>query len=412
MIKSLITLLIFPVPVFLSAQFNPENYLGSARSDIRINEVNQKLEYLQENKITSPWLNRVEMRIESQDLNISPEDLRLRINPTNPFEISMNNQYHKIQVGKLYNDMQFNLNLALRTRYGLLVTYLYLKEKIKILEEEAMRLTDEMAVIRGDSEFEPLNVEGIVDMEVKTTDLQIKQTEFKSKLEKSLVSIKLLYEFEGDIQMVLGDLTDVKKMSSLIGEISPEPDTANIYISNAISDLDLRKGKYNVDLGEARRNLGFFQAQYNTDRADPLNDRLGFEIGIRLPITNEDKADLRRSYLDLIEDRFEISRRELWLSEEQQFAFINVMASINKFGIVNSKLSLLFPNDSMEAYSRNADNDPNDLLNIKNNLIKLKDTRLEMLYEVYLNYIEFLDVSGKLPETPLVNYLSPGLNQF
>jgi len=254
-IRSLISILILFSPGVLYSQFDFDNYLGSARSDINVHEIQNKLEYLGENKITSPVLNRIEMRFQTDDLNLSPEDLRLRVSPTNPFEISMNKQYHKIQVNKLYNDLQFNLNLALRIRYDLLINYLYIKEKITLLNEEAIRLKDELAVIRGDSEFEPLDVEGIVDMELNSTELLIDQTEYASRLNKELIAIKLLFQFNGDIPMDINDLISVENLTSLLAEITPAPDSTNIYVSNAISDFDLRTGKYQVDMAEARRNM-------------------------------------------------------------------------------------------------------------------------------------------------------------
>jgi len=95
-------------------------------------------------------------------------------------------------------------------------------------------------------------------------------------------------------------------------------------------------------------------------------------------------------------------RQEHWLSEEQQFALINVITSVNKFNVVDSKLMQLFPGYSMDPYTKNPIMTRMILLNIKSTMIKLKNRRLELLYEVYLNYSEFLDVSGKLSESPLI----------
>jgi hypothetical protein len=416
-IKLINTLLFIFLSGLLRAQFNLNSYLGSAKTDFDINEIYKKLEYLGENEISSPVINRLELRLQTNDLNITPDDFKMRISPTNPRERIMNKQYNKIQISSLNNDLQFALNTALKTRYQLFINYLYYKEKLNCINDEMLLLNDELTVIKGKSEFETLDVEDFIDTEAKLTNLQVNKTEIGSRLEKIEITIKSLYDFNGNKHYNINQLISIENINSLIKEISTGFDSSNIYLTHVKSKYDLKESKYNVDLSESSRNLGFLQARYRIYRGNdptppPVTDRLGIEIGIRIPITNADKADNQRSYLNLMDDHYEIAKRENWLTNEQQFSLINLIASISKYQTIDAKLEQLFPDNSLDFYKKHISKDADKLLKIKNSQIKMNDSKLEYLEEIYSNYIDFLDIYGKLSEIPLKNYLLPGLDQI
>ena len=79
----------------MSAQFSMTEFLNQAKNDIRLYENEQKSQFLEKNPYNSPWIQRSEFRIRTNDFNISADDYRFRINPTNPFEIKANKQYYQ-----------------------------------------------------------------------------------------------------------------------------------------------------------------------------------------------------------------------------------------------------------------------------------------------------------------------------
>lgn len=396
----------------LRAQFTFNAYLGTARNDIDLSDINEKLGYLNTNRIGPPAINRMEFRMQSRDLNISPEDFRLRLTPTNPGEFSSNRVYQNAEINSLDKDYQFTLNNALIIRYKLIVNYLFYRERINIADQELQMLQDDLTIIKGKGEFEQLDATALVDSERKKTETQIEKTEFESRLKKAEVAIRGLYEFQGDINLTFDQLTGIESLNSMVLQFSQATDSANIYLAREQSKLDLKESKYKVDLSESFRNIGFLQANYRRFKGTSINDRLGLEIGIRIPITDPDKADNQRAYLNLIGDREDMTKREKWLFHEQQVSLINVLASIEKYEIVNAKIEELFPGNSLDLYKKQMNKNPDKLLQIKNDQIRMRLSRLEYLQEAYSNYIDFLDVYGKLAETPLKNYLLPGLDEY
>ena len=86
--------------------------------------------------------------------------------------------------------------------------------------------------------------------------------------------------------------------------------------------------------------------------------------------------------------------------------------SISKYEIIHARMEQLFPGNSIEAYKKQMMKKPEKLLEIKDSQLKMTRDLIDYLEDVYMKYIDFLDVHGKLAESPLKNYLSPSLDQF
>ncbi len=410
MIRSLLFLLLIIFPGISRAQFNINSFIGSARNDIDLSDIKDRLDYLGENRISPPPIDRLEFRIRTRDLNFSPDDYRLRITPVNPAEIIRNRQYQQSAVNALNDDMQFSLNNALKVRYQMILHYLFYKARLNLISDEIILLNDELKVIRSKGEYEELDADDLVNTEREITEAKVDKAGLENKMKRAELTIKGLYSFEGSININIDQLISIENINSMILQIGSVVDSSNLYLAHEKTKYDLKESKYKVDLSESFRNLGFIEAQYRSYRDDEFSQQLGFEIGFRLPIFNDDKADRQRSYLNLIEDKAKISKEENRLSHEKQVAQLNVLSSISKYEIVNSRLEQLFPGNSAEIYKKELEKNPGKFLSIKENHIRMKNLKLDNQEDAYLDYIEFLDVYGKLTEAPLRNYLTPSLD--
>ena len=117
-----VLLLLFPTVIY--GQFSLNEYLSQAKNDVRLHEYNLKSKFLGKNPYRSPWIQRTEMRIRTNDLNVSADDYRFRIAPTNPFEIRENRKYYEMEFDFLFTEYQRALNAALNERYQLILDLL------------------------------------------------------------------------------------------------------------------------------------------------------------------------------------------------------------------------------------------------------------------------------------------------
>ena len=117
----MLTFLAVSIHGLIYAQFNLNAYFTTARNDIEIDDIQKRLEYLDEFRINTPVINRVEFRTRARNLNFTQQEYRLRFTPTNPLEIIRNSEYQKLQINSLNNDLKFSLNTALKIRYQLII---------------------------------------------------------------------------------------------------------------------------------------------------------------------------------------------------------------------------------------------------------------------------------------------------
>ncbi len=412
MIRVLPLLFIILLPGAASGQFSLNAYLGTARYDISLQGTRDQLDYLGNNRIRTPIINRLEFRAQTQDLNIVPESYRLRITPTNPFENIRNRQMQEIEDSVFSGDLQFKMNNALIIRYRLIIHYIFYRERLDLIDQQIGLLNDELKFIKNEGEFDELDPLKLVDTEKELTEKRIEKSEMDSRIKKSEITIRGLYDFSGEININRSQLISVSNMNSLVLGIHIARDSLNIYLSREKLKQDLRQAKFRTDLARSFRNIGFLEAQYRPYRGDYFSNRLGFEIGIRIPVFNEDKADHQRSYLNLLGDQHDYSQKKDQLSRDQEISFIDIMSSISKYEIINSMLELLFPGDNIDIYKKQVNKNPEKLFKIKSDQLKMMEDRIDYIEKVYEDYIDFLDEYGKLSGMPLHNYLSPSLDEI
>ena len=101
-----------------------------------------------------------------------------------------------------------------------------------------------------------------------------------------------------------GELITIEKINSLMESTAPQ-DSSHLKLLEAEQELMLANYDLKVDKAENRRNIGYLQAEYDTERGNEFDEHMGFQIGIRIPLSNPDRPDLQRSRLDILEDQFD-----------------------------------------------------------------------------------------------------------
>ena len=110
--------------------------MKTAYEDQDLELYHSQLDFLGSNKYNSPWLNRVEFRIGTEDANLSMDEYRLRLSPTNPSEIKANKIYHRKQISSINAEYSVALNKALKNRYQMLLDHYYLSHLLLLLENK------------------------------------------------------------------------------------------------------------------------------------------------------------------------------------------------------------------------------------------------------------------------------------
>ena len=284
------------------SQFDMEGFLAAAGGDLSLNPTRAKLDFLKENNFNGPWISRVEFRTRSNDADLSQEDFRLRFTPNNPGELRANKRYYTKQMDLLNTEYQEEFNKALRRRYMIMIDHLFEYEKISNLGKQLeinRRLIEMMN--RGTAGY-TMDLGDLIDAESNELDLSLSIENSRIRQEEIEFLIRDGYEFDGKIEWKDEDVIEVQDVINLFAEFKDHPSDQHVYLTKLNQRNLLEEERFSIEKSESLRNIGYFQAEYDTDRGNEPSEHFGYQIGIRIPIVNPDKPDLSKRKLALMDD--------------------------------------------------------------------------------------------------------------
>lgn len=396
----------------INGQFSMEAFLSGSRDDQSLQRVQDKLDFLKNNNFNSPWLRETEVRLRSNDFNISPEDFRLRFSPTNPRQIKANKQYYEAQQSQLDIEYLFALNKTLRTRYDLLIEHFHTSEFEKLNELKFQYFSDVLKIIGQYGSTMNLDVKDLVDADKSQTDARLKWKEMAFQREEIESLIKEISVFSGDIDWEKLDIIQVEDIKQITGAIQLELDVSNVYVAQIEKKNALSAARMDVEKAEARKNIGYLQAEYDLDRGKSFDRHFGYQIGLSIPLTNPDKPDLNRRKISLMDDETVLARQKIMVARRQRLLKLRLDHLIDQYDFVVGKLESLKENKILQLSGLEKTPDPDKFLKMREYQLELAEKKIEISQDLYNAYISYLDYAGKLVQSPVKNYLSKLFTEF
>lgn len=394
----------------VEAQFSIPEFLEGAQKDVSLYANELKSGFLSENQYRTPVIHRTEFRTRTNDFNISQDDYRVRINPTNPFEIHENRIYYKTQLSVLMTEYQYTLNKVLSDRYQLLINYLKTLDRQKVIQDRINLIKNEISMYETMMENPGFSAVDYVQAEEDLLNANLEASDLQHRVKRYETEIKAKYEFSGKIEDGISGLIQVNHIQSLIRRNFAEFDTVNnILVKNLNQANQLEEQRIRVEKAEGKRNIGFIQAEYDQQRGKEFDDHMGFQIGIRVPLTNPDRADLSRRKIDLLEDHADVEERKTMINLQCSLLKIDLNYLFDQYRIVSEA-------GSHDLTSRMLSVDPDmnaeDIIKVKKSELRVQEMIYDLKWGIFESYIDYLYYSGRLSEPPLRNYLSEDLGEI
>ena len=394
------------------AQFDMEGFLATSGGDLSLNPTQAKLDFLKENNFTGPWISRVEFRTRSNNADFSQEDFRLRFTPANPGELKANKRYYSKQVDLLNLEYQEEFNNALMQRYKIMIDHLFEYEKISILETQLGINRRLIEMMNSGTAVYSMDLGDLIDSESNELDLNLSIENSRINLDEIEFLIRDVYEFEGKIDWKDQEVIEVQDILNLFAEFKDHPSDQHIYLTKIDQRNMLAAERFNIEKSESLRNIGYFQAEYDTDRGNEPSDHFGYQIGIRIPIVNPDKPDLNRRKLALMDDEAILEEKKDDHQREMELTVLRMDHFTRQYEEINIKLTSMSNQNFFSLQSPDKSIKISDLIKMNEFYIDLLVKKNQVQKRIFESYLEYLDLNGKLSETPLRNYLSKDLTEY
>jgi len=394
------------------SQFSMEDFLATARNDLALGPSKAKLDFLKENNFNGPWISRVEFRTRSNDANFSQEDFRFRITPGNPAELKAYKRYYTKQVNLLNIEYQEELNNALLQRYYLAIDHIFEFKQQSNLEKQLQINRKLIDMMSKSMDSYSMDLGDLIDAESDDLDMKLKLENAKIKMDELEYLIKEFYSFSGNPKWDEIDLIEVHDILNLFAEFKDKQSGEYINLVRLDQRNALAAERFNIEKSESLRNIGYFQAEYDTDRGNETSEHFGYQIGIRIPIVNPDKPDLNRRKLELMDDEALLEKRKDNIRKDMELAVLRMESYEIQYKEINQKLKNVNQQNFMELNSPGKAIKISDLIKINEFYIDLLAKKNSLEKDIFETYLEYLNLNGKLSELPLRNYLSKNLTEF
>ena len=395
-----------------NAQFKMEAFLASARTDISLNPAQARIDFLKENNFNGPWINRLEFRAGSEDLNLSLEEYRLRITPANPGELKANKRYFDRQVTLLNTEYQDELNNALGDRYSLVIEHLFEFKKSNNLEKQLAINRQLIEMMSMSSSIYAMDIGDLIDAESNEMDLKMSIENSKIFMKEVEYMMKELFDFNGEIVWAEEELMETDDILNLFAEFKDKPTGQHIDLVKLDQRNALEAERFNIEKSEALRNIGYFQAGYDVKQGNEAIENFGYEIGVRIPIVNPDKPQLNRRKLTLMDDEALLDQKRDDIRKSLELAVLRMDHYAEQYSEINSKIVSISKQNILALQSPGKAIKISDLIKLNEFHIDLMEKKNQVQKKIYETYIEYLNLNGKLTEFPMRNYLSKNLSEF
>lgn len=394
-IKNSITIILLLLSAIqVTAQFSVEEYLSSPFQESEITGLEKQLEYINSNSFRSPLFRELEVRIGTEDIVSSLSDVRLRLGFLNPLEQKANRQYKDTRTEYLKIKYSYQLNLLFANRYKQLIKHHYLTKYSQLLSSEIMQLSVAFEQMQNSS----ISIKEWVKTDERILEKQLERKNINTNIEIQEYIFNEVNNFHDTVNWDNFDFISVNKMQELVfsnNTFSPE------VLRLAKQSLEVEKAEYKIDEAEAFGNIGFIQANYDMDNNNSINENLGLQLGVTIPLFNPDKPKLQRKKLSLIKEEYEVNRISQETSLENvtlDKIFVTYIRNYKQVSNRLKELELLGENISYE--------DTEEFTALITYISNLKILKFELYNNCLNTYIDILALSGKLTEEPYLNYIS------
>lgn len=382
------------------AQFNVETYLSAPFQEAEITGLTKQLEYINNESFRSPLFRELELRIRTDDLNTSPDDVRLRLAFLNPMEQKANRIYEDKQTEYLQFKYKYEVNLLLANRYKQLIEHYYLCNYEFLLATEVNQLSFAYEQMQVNSR----SLTDWIETDERILKKELERKDVNTDIEFLEYIISNIHNIKDSIRWDNFEMISINKMQEVL-LLEPRQGASEIDLAAKLHELE--QLDYKVDKAKSWSNIGYIQAEYDLDNDKSLNKNLGFQLGVSLPLFNPDKPKLQRKKLELLEEEHKLQETK----NEAAIDYIELdkefLMNVWKYKQVSERLT------DLELLGKDISYDSmKEFIALVNYLANLKILKSKMYLDCLNTYIEILALSGRLSSAPYVDYISNDLRPF
>lgn len=382
--------------------------LSTAKHQSQFSLQERKLDFLKYTPHELPLINRWEFRTQTHDLDLSEQRFTFRVRPNSRKERVGQQQLHLSTIQLYQEESRAELLDIIQNRYNVCLTLLFAQERKRILEDLAS-IYKELSLIQEGQ----LNFGELIDAEELQQAYLLQLFDYEQVVARAVRRVQYFMEEQSTIHLKRYDFISINTLKERISKVNPLEPLANPSLSLLEQEVNVVGKELDFIIAKQKKWFSFAQIRYGgRDMLNPFRETFNVALAFQLPVKGN--TILKRNQLELekIEAENEWGKNYYQMEKERKNLLREISNFLEKYE--NLTKNLVAVQDKMtNSYSvKQADDYEVLSLKIRAHLLK-KKLRLHRLEEkIYRTYIDWLAVTGKMVELPLVNYLTVDLKKF
>jgi len=382
-------------------------FLSTAFDDPSLASQNERNRFLTEAPGGISFIEDPEFRISIDKFETNQQKYALRCRPRGWDEIKGEKTlYHaRVECGAM--ELDYLMHLALKNRYMVVLDSLYFSEMKTLYEALNLLYEDWEHVLKRHADRSDFDAGELAAIENQRMALQMELMELKTQQDSVAEKRNLQSNYGATAVFDADQLLSVDELSKRFAATHIHSGEENIYLAQAKTEVAKTEAQYRLEVAEEKRLISFVETAYNVADEDDFQDAFSIELGISIPIGSGNRDSIRQQKLKSMISRSEQQALEREINHKISVIDKKLQQLIEQYTAVQQKKKNRFSTAAFDRLLQTKGTDPLILLKLKKGLLKMDVLQAKLSHRIFTTYIEFLDITGKLSERPLINHLSP-----
>lgn len=391
----------------------PDALLASARHDPAVVLQGDHLDFRQQQTRSLPWVEQIGFQTETNRFELRRQEYMGRVKVNGLNEISRQNDVHASEQAVDESRERLAWHEALGKRYATAVQYRGLQRQLGLQEQLLLVFDDKIRVLRKLAELSAdADVEDLIKVEYDRDELALRQTDAQNRLRQLRQYIQVLIpNATGDWQLDTSGMIAPLQLETVLSGIPLTPaNEPNLVEKQA--KINLIDAKSALERARSEQVLDFLQLRYQNHPNKPARRDYAISAGFNLPYKGSSRVRtaelaIEKHAAEAASQAYSIGLSRKIFESSQHLA--NLGAQYRQLQQQMADSQALF---SLRQAQTGQPADPVVVLKAREVILKRQIHALELEQDMFNEYLDLLDLTGRISFDPPVNYLSASLGEF
>lgn len=382
-----------------------DQFLQNYNHEASVEYMQRKITHLNDLSYRLPLIEKVEFRTETNNFDLQQQEYLIRVTPNSIKNRKTQGQYHETVQHMAQMELEYTKSKELRERYELMVELYYSKAFLASHRQHQVLHNDKVTLLRRSSSLPGFDILELINAEDRAQENLHSILDLENKIFTLEKTIKKMHQTNLSVSFSGFRFVTMEGIKDLMVAVS-----SNAILSHTALDLLSAETyktmlEYEWETAKSKFSLGYVQAQYGYSPGDPFRKNFSIGLGFDIPLKSTGRLDLNEIQVKILESENEYFQMRNQI-EENIFTLEQKLNNlISRHDLVTSHLKDSQAEFALQEYSKIAEASPRALLQLRENTLKKQLLLQELEREIYMTFVEFLDLTGTISQQPETNLL-------